>query len=352
MLVIGLNHKTAPIEIREKFYLNPTQQDLFLLELKNHPLINEAFVLSTCNRIEVYLKRSDKSINLNFIFDLIAKVKKTPIDPDLIKFLYSYENKDAIDHLLRVSTGLDSLVLGEKQILGQIKVSSERARELGLLSKYFNILINIAIRTGKKAQTETNISHGGSSMSWAAIEMAKKTLGTLEGKSILIIGAGKMGELSLSNLNNHSVSKIYLMNRTGEKADALAKQYGGIAASFWDIKDILTEVDVCICSVASPHYILEQEKIIHIMKLRNGRSLVLVDISMPRCIEPTVSQLPGVHLSSIDALDGVVQDSIKKRQESIVQVEAIIAQKLTEFNQKWQKLQSLSDSDFFEVRKA
>ncbi len=349
MLIIGLNHKTAPIEVREKFFLNPTQQDLLLLELKNHPLISEAFVLSTCNRIEVYLKRADKSIGRDFVVDLIAKVRKTSVDVNLNHHVYSYEKTEAIEHLFKVSTGLDSLVLGEKQILGQLKASVERSRELGLLSKYFNILTNIAIRTGKKAQTETDISYGGSSVSWAAVEMAKQIVGTLENKSVLIIGAGKMGELALTNLHKHAVSKIYLMNRTGEKAEELAQKYSGIAASFWDIKDILTEVDVCFCSVGAPHYILDQEKISNIMQLRGGHRLVLIDISMPRNIDPAVAQLPGVHLSSIDALDGVVQANMKKRQESISQVEDIISQKMIEFSQKWEKLQSLNDSDFFEA---
>ena len=351
MIVTGLNHKTAPIEIREKFYLNPIQQDLLLLELKNHPLVSEAFVLSTCNRIEVYLKRTDISLNQRFVIDFISKVKRIPFNFDINKYVYTYENTKAIEHLLKVASGLDSLILGEKQILGQVKKATEKSREFGLLSKYFNILTNIAIRAGKKAQSETDISFGGSSISWAAIEMAQQILGTLENKTVLIIGAGKMGELALGNLHNHSVAKIYLMNRTGEKAEDLAKQYGGIAASFWDIKEILSEVDVCFCSVGAPHYILDVEKISQIMRFRNGRRLVLIDISMPRNIDPAVGQLEGVHLSSIDALDGVVQKNMKKRQEAINQVESIISQKMFEFTQKWDKLESLSDSDYYQNSK-
>ena len=175
MIVIGLNHKTAPIEIREKFYLNPVQQDLLLLELKNHPFVSEAFVLSTCNRIEVYLKRTGISLSRQFVIDLISKIKKLPFDFDINKHVYTYEDTQAIEHLLKVASGLDSLVLGEKQILGQVKKAAERSRELGLLSKYFNILTNIAIRAGKKAQSETDISFGGSSISWAAIEMAQRS---------------------------------------------------------------------------------------------------------------------------------------------------------------------------------
>ena len=174
MFIVGLSHKTAPIEIREKFYLNPLQQDLLLSELKNHPLITESFVLSTCNRIEVYLKRADLSLNSSFVISLIAKIKKIDFDFDVTPYIYAYEETRALDHLLRVACGLESLVLGEKQILGQVKHSVERARESGTLSRYFNILTNLAVRAGKKAQYETVIGHGGSSISWAAIEMAEK----------------------------------------------------------------------------------------------------------------------------------------------------------------------------------
>ncbi len=348
MFIIGLNHKTAPIEIREKFYLNPLQQDLLLSELKNNPSISEAFVLSTCNRIEVYIKRIDASIGGEFIISLISRIKKISVDFDTTPYIYSYEEQEALEHLLRVASGIDSLVLGEKQILGQVKHAVERARQAGTLSRYFNILTNIAIRTGKKAQHETAISHGGSSISWAAIEMAEKELSSLKGKAILVIGAGKMGEIALNHLYNREVGKIYLMNRTGEKAESLAAQYKGIPASFWDIKEILTEVDVCFCAVGAPHYILDKEKMSQIMTLRNNRPLVMLDISMPRNIDPQVGMIPNIHLSSIDDLQVVVNENLKKRQGALHEVEAIVCQKIVEFNDKIEKLKSFADSDFFE----
>ncbi len=241
MFIVGISHKTAPIEIREKFYLTPLQQDLLLSELKNHPLIAESFVLSTCNRIEVYLKRVDPTVNPSFIISLIAKIKKIELDSNLLSYIYTYEGTEALDHLLRVACGLESLVLGEKQILGQVKDAVGRAREAGTLSRYFNILTNLALRTGKKAQYETAISHGGSSISWAAIEMAQKAVGDLKERSVLVIGAGKMGEIALNHLHDLGVNKIFLMNRTGQKAEKLAAQYNGIAASFWNIKEILSK---------------------------------------------------------------------------------------------------------------
>ncbi|MDE2028256.1 MAG: glutamyl-tRNA reductase [Candidatus Omnitrophica bacterium] len=350
MLIAGLSHKTAPIEIREKFYLSPSQQDLLLSELKNHPLVTECFVLSTCNRTEVYLKRLDKTIDAAFIASMIARVKKMNFDFDPASYIYTHEGTAALEHLLRVSCGLESLMLGEKQILGQVKLSMERAQQASSLSRYFNILTNMAVRTGKKAQQETDISHGGSSISWAAIKMAEKYLGSLQERSVLVIGAGKMGEIALNHLYDLGVKKVYLMNRTGEKAESLAAKYNGIPASFWNIKEILSEVDICFCAVGAPHYILDKEKISGIMELRQGRRLVLIDISMPRNIDPEVKSLEHVHLSAIDDLHEVVDHNMRKRAGAVSQVEAIIARKIVEFNNKIAKLQQNPDSDFFSIQ--
>ena len=347
MFIVGLSHKIAPIEIREKFYLNPTQQDLLLSELKNHPLVAEAFVLSTCNRIEVYLKRIDASINEAFVVALIARVKKVSFDFDPTPYIYSYEEAQALEHFLRVSCGLESLVLGERQILCQVKHAVDRAREYGTLSRHFNILTNVAIRAGKKAQHETTIAAGGSSISWAAIEMARKTAGNLQDKSVLVIGAGKMGEIALNHLHDLGVKKIFLMNRTGEKAENLATRYNGVAASFWNIKEILAEVDICFCAVGAPHYILDRDKIVNIMEIRRGRPLTLIDISMPRNIDPEVRHVPSVHLSAIDDLKGVVEQTMKMRASAIEEVEGIIRQKIVEYNEKITKLLDNPDSDFY-----
>jgi glutamyl-tRNA reductase len=348
MYIIGLNHKTAPIEIREKFYLNPLQQDLLLSELKNHPDVAEAFVLSTCNRIEVYIKRVDSASNMEFIIPLVSKIKKVIFNFDFNRHLYIYKDQEALDHLMRVSTGIDSLVLGEKQILGQVKASVDKARSAGLLSKYFNILTNVAIRAGKKAQNETDISCGGSSISWAAINMAEEQLGTLTNKSILVIGAGKMGELALTQIHNKGANKIFLMNRTGEKAEVLAEKFSGIPVSFMDIKDTLVEVDVCICSVGAPHYILDKSMVEAIMSKRDGRQLIFIDISMPRNIDPQTATVPGASLFSIDDLDKVVGENMRKRQSAISHVEKIISVKLKEFQEKWQKVLENTQTDYYE----
>lgn len=348
MYVIGLNHTTAPIEVREKFFLNPLQQDLLLSELKSNPGIAEAFVLSTCNRSEVYIKRVDSMTIVDFVVPLIARIKKVQLDQAHRKHFYCYEGLDAVEHLMKVVTGLDSLVLGEKQILGQVKHSVDRSRALGMLSKYFNILTNVAIRAGKKAQFETDISCGGSSVSWAAINMAEENLGTLEGKSILVIGAGKMGELALTQLQNKGAEKIFLMNRTGEKAEFLARKFSGIPVSFMDIKQTLIDVDICICSVGAPHYILDKDMVEAIMVQRDHRKLLFMDISMPRNIDPLAGMIDGVALFTIDDLDKVVGENMKRRQAAVVDVEDIIRQKIDDFQEKWEKIKNRTDSDFFE----
>lgn len=334
IILFGLNHKTAPIDIREKFFLNPLQQDLLLSELKSDPSIAEAFVLSTCNRTEIYLHTINLPHHFESILKLITDIKKIEFLPGFQKYFYLYEKNQALRHLLCVTSGLDSLVLGEKQILGQVKSAFERARDKGMFGRYFNILSNIAIRTAKKAQSETQISYGGSSVSWAAMAMAEELLGTLEGKSILIIGAGKMGELALNQIRNKGVKNIYVMNRTGESAQALAQTCRATAVSFMDIKETLNEVDVCVCAAGAPHYILDRTIIEKVMNLRQNRKLILIDISMPRNIDPYVANVPYVFLSCIDDLNKVVTQTMIKRQSAVELVEKIIDRQLGLFYEK------------------
>ena len=336
--IIGLNHKTAPIDIREKFYLTPTQQELFLSELKCNPAIAECFIFSTCNRTEVYAHIIDDGLSPDLFIRMIMNIKKIQFSQEFKSYFYRLTNEEATQHLFKVTCGLDSLVLGEKQILGQVKEFFECARRMGMFSKHFNILSNLAIRAGKKAQTETNISLGGSSISWAAIAMAEKHLGTLENKSMLIIGAGKMSELAVTQIQNKGLKKLYLMNRTAENAENLATKYGGEAVGFCDIKEVLSQVDLCICSVGAPHYIIDKSTVERTMSLREARQLIFIDISMPRNIDPQVAELKDMLLYTIDDLKEVVDSNMKLREQSITEVQNIIQQKITEYEQKISRL--------------
>lgn len=326
---IGLNHKNTAIELREKFFLKEIEKELLLSDLRNDPAVLGAFVLSTCNRTEVYAHLLTDSPQI--ILDALFKVKKIKTSPELLQNFYCYKADQAVRHSLRVACGLDSLVLGEKQILGQVKEAAEISRGRGMMTRELNILSNMAIRAGKKAQTETEVGFGGSSVSWAAIVTMQQKLGTLNGKSVLVIGAGKMGHLAAEQLRNKNVADIYLMNRTCDKAESIAGEVHGIVTGFWQMKEILSKVDACICSAGAPHYLIESEMVAQVMASREGRPLILIDISMPRNIEPKVASIAGVELLTIDQLDQVVEGSVRRRQDAVLAVERIIAKKEQEY---------------------
>ncbi len=333
LTVIGLSHKTAPIEIRERFFLNEEEREILLNEFKADPGVVEALILSTCNRTEIYALTISSNV-ANPLIDRLFQVKKIPHGVDGRGHFYSREGAEAVEHLLRVASGLDSIILGEQQILGQVKSAVELSRRKGMMGKYFNILMGAAVRTGKKAQSETLIGSGGASVSWAAVAVAEKELGTLRDKSVLIIGAGKMGSIAAGYLKNKGAGHIYVINRSWEKAEHLAQKFAGTAVSYWDLEEVLGKVDVCICSAGAPHYILEKDLVEKVSFVRQGRRLVCVDISIPRNIDPRVAGVGEVSLITIDDLDQAVVHNIGKRQAAISQVEAIIAKKMVEFNAK------------------
>ncbi len=331
IIVVGISHKNTPLEIREEFSLTETQQDLLLSELKNDPAIAEAFVLSTCNRVEVCANVLESSRAFETIRRLIFNVKKLGCTEELAKYFYCHRDKRAVEHLLRVTAGLDSMVIGEKQILGQAKAAFERARTQGMFAKCFHLLSNTAIRVGKKARHETDLGAGGSSVSWAAIVKAEQELGSLQDKSILIIGAGKMSDLAVGHIHNQGFRQLYLMNRTPATAENLAGKYSGKVVPFCDIKETLAEVDVCICSVGAPHYILDKDTVGKVMLMRSHRRIVFIDISVPRNIDPAVAQVDGVQLFQLDDLQEVVDANMELRRQSIGAVEMIVQKKVVEF---------------------
>jgi len=342
LVCTGINHKTATIDIRERFFLNETERRLLLSALRAEPGVAEALVLSTCNRTEVYAYVVDGSPD-----GLLAALLRSKGLPEetYTDCFYRYEGRQAANHFMRVCTGLDSIILGEKQILGQAKAAIDLARGSGMLGKFFNILSGLAVKAGKKAQNETLIGQGGVSVSWAAVEKARRMLITLEGKSVLIIGAGKMGYLAANHIKSKKAGEIIVMNRSDEKARSMAKRFGGTPVSFWDLKDVLKRVDVCICSAGAPHYLLEKSVVEQVMPARSGRRLVCVDISIPRNIEPSVAEVGNVRLITIDDLGGVVAENMEKRYSAVSQVEAIIARKIEQFYDKLSRIHRLEEED-------
>ncbi len=338
--VIGINHKKAPVDIREKFSLTDTQQKLLLSELRNHPHVIEAFVLSTCNRVEIYVHLLDLTQDPFFLLEIICKIKQIPSQKNLREYFYVHTHVEATRHLFRVTAGLDSLIVGEKQILGQVRTAVIQAQELALFQQHFNILSNLAIRVGKKAQTETEISWGGSSIAWAAVTRAEQVLGSLKDKKVLVVGAGKMSQLTLAQMSSKGLQELYLMNRTYEKAKPMAQSYNAKFVSFYDLKEILSKVDICICAVNAPHYIIEKDFLENVLKQRNEQSLVIIDIAVPRNVDPAAAQINGVILYSVDDLAQTINQTMAKRQAAIEIVESIVENKIIEFYEKIQKLKN------------
>jgi glutamyl-tRNA reductase len=336
ILTVGINHKTSPIETREKFFLSPLEREILLVEFKNDPAVMAAIVLSTCNRCEIYATVDDDYQSPEILKRLFS-LKRQPLTPELQKLFYILEGAGAVEHLLRVACGVDSLILGEKQIMGQIREAVLLSGQHLMMDKTFNILTNLVLETGKKARRETRIDSGGSSVSWAAVMMAQNILGSLQDKTVLVLGSGKMGCLAIQQLGNKGVRKIYIMNRTMEKAQELARQNGGTAVGFWEISDILSLIDVCICSANCPHYLVDKELVEKIMPARNGQKLVFIDISVPRTVDPQVAGVSDVCLVTVDDLDRVVQDNIQKRLDAVQNVEEIVSNKAREFYETMNK---------------
>jgi len=343
ILAVGINHKTSPIETREKFFLAPLERELLLSEFKNYPSVISTIILSTCNRCEIYVNVDDDCQPQEILSKLFL-LKHQPQTPEFNKLFYVLEGQKAVEHLLRVACGLDSLILGEKQIIGQIKEAIELSRQNLMMDKTFNILTNFVLETGKKARRETQIDFGGSSVSWASVCMAQDILGSLQDKTVLILGSGKMGRLAVEQLKNKGVKKIYIMNRTMEKAQELAGQNGGIAVPFWEMPDILPQVDVCICSSSCPHYLIDRDLVEKTMQVKNGQKLVFIDISMPRNIDPKVAEVKDVCLVTVDDLDRVVQDNIQKRLGAAEQVERIVSNKVQEYHNVINKIHLIEQS--------
>lgn len=345
IIAVGINHKTAPISIREKFYLNSLQQELLLSELKSDAAVTEAFVVSTCNRTEVYVSVIDSDYEIERVVMIICQIREIAYNSGLMGYFYTYHDRQAVGHLLSVCAGLDSLVIGERQILGQMKESFAKGHRKGFFLRNFNVLSNIAIRTGKKAQSETDIGVGGSSVSWAAVTMAERDLGSLSDKSVLMVGAGQMSKLAVGQISNRGFNQLYLMNRTEEHARALAAEYKAQVVSFCDMREILSQVDLCVCSSSAPHYVIDRSTVEKAMAARGGRPLIFIDISMPRNIDPKIALIENTSLYHIDDLEPVVEESLQKRQAAVTQVEEIIAAKIDEFYQKIEKADLFQTSD-------
>ncbi|WP_085991769.1 glutamyl-tRNA reductase [Oceanobacillus senegalensis] len=335
IIKVGLNYRTAPVEIREKLTFSDINIEEASSELKKQKSILENVIISTCNRTEIYAVVDQVHTGRYYIKNFLSKwfnIEKELFTP----YLQIMENDGALEHLFRVSTGLDSMVLGETQILGQVKGAFLTSQKINTTGTIFNELFKQAITFGKRAHKETTIGEHAVSISYAAVELAKKILGDLQNKHIAILGAGKMGELAAKNLQGSGATEITVVNRSVEKAQELADNFQAKAKSLDHLESVIEEADILISSTGSKSVIVTKEMVEQAQKNRKKSPLILVDIAVPRDIDPEINELNQVFLYDIDDLQGIVDNNLEARKMAAEQIEIMIEQEIVSFKE-WLK---------------
>lgn len=335
LIVVGLSHKTAPVETRERLSFPVQTIGEPLNRLCTAYEINEGVIISTCNRVEVLAVTRDIENGLLQVKKFLSEYHNIPLE-ELDKHLYVYTSEDAVRHIFRVSSGLDSMIIGEPQILGQVKDAYGYALRHKTAGVIINKLFHKAFSVAKRIRTETKIGSSAVSVSYAAVELAKKIFGTLEGKIAMLIGAGEMAELAARHLLSSGVQEIIVANRTYEKAIEMAKSFNGTPIMFREFTHYLKKVDIVITSTAAPKFIIHPEQIEEVIKERRNRSMFFIDISVPRNIDPLVNKIDNIYLYNVDDLQSVVEANLKERAKEAKEAEAIINEELGNFH-RWVK---------------
>ncbi|HTE19009.1 MAG TPA: glutamyl-tRNA reductase [Armatimonadota bacterium] len=338
VVLVGLSHKTAPVQLREKLSLYGKSQVEALHGLRDAACLEECAILSTCNRMEFYALSGEEECQERILACMARQAGVTP--GYLQDHLYSFEGIPAFRHLFRVAAGLDSMVMGERQILAQVKEALQAAREAETSGAIIHNLFQYAIAAGKRARTETEIGRGAVSISLAAVRLAKQIFERLSGLVVLLVGAGETGEQTAKMLlaedagSSRGAPRLLVCNRTLERAEALAAQFGGTALPYDRLREALGRADIVIASTGAPHTVVGVEDMKAAMRARHGRPIFLIDIAVPRDVEPDVEKLDDVYLYNIDDLQEVVEKSLAGRQAEAGRVEALLEEDLKKF-QAW-----------------
>lgn len=339
LVVLGLNHRSAPVHVREQFSFDKSELGEALDHVYEHDQVSECVVLSTCNRTELYAVIEDVSEPKTFMLDLLCHLKGLDTVNVDESWFFLYEGSDLMEHLFKVAASLDSLVLGEGQILSQLKVAYITAYSRGLTGPVFNIIFQKAISVGKKVRTVTGIANTPVSVSYAAVNLAEDCLTKpLSEAKVLILGAGEMSELTATHLQAKGVTSIFVSNRTFDKAQILAERFGGVAVNFGNYIDEAATADIIITSTGAPHCIIDASAAEKIAAGRKNNPIVMIDIAVPRDIEPEVAQVEGVYLFNIDALESVVEANKAQRAKEAEKAAPIIDDAVEEIEQKLQYL--------------
>ena len=335
VFAFGLNHNTAPVEIREQVNFSSERLKQALHEIIERELAQEVVILSTCNRSEIYCGIDNDSCDE--LMKFLAAFHKLSY-PELKPHLYVYQQAEAIRHLLRVACGLDSMVLGEPQILGQIKVAYNTAREINTVGKLLDKLFSYSFSVAKQVRTDTAIGSSPVSVAFAAVRLAQQIFGDLSQNTALLIGAGETIELAARHLHENKLGSMIVANRTIERARQLTKEFAGYAITLEEIPRHLAEADIVISSTASTTHILTANKVKQAIKIRKHRPIFMVDIAVPRDIEPAVGEFEDIYLYSVDDLNEVIQDNLRSREQAAKKAEEIIDTQVSHFIAWWNSL--------------
>jgi len=332
IILIGINHKTAPVELRECIAFDKVESASALEKLRRTPFILEALLYSTCNRVELLLVTDDKARAVEAAKEFISGRNNIPM-ARFENSLYIHENDHAVRHLFRVAASLDSMILGEPQILGQIKEAYRGAAEAKTAGVILNRLMHRAFFIAKRIRTETGIGDHAVSISYAAVELGRKIFGSLEGKRVLLIGAGEMAELAVEHLIRHQVGETCVANRTFENGLTLARRFNGTAIRFEEIEEQLKQADIIISSTGAPGFVVTRDQVKPVIRARRNRPMFFIDIAVPRDIDPEINRLDHSYVYDIDDLKGVIEENIEDRQKEAIKGERIIDEAIIRFRE-------------------
>ncbi|MEO8596646.1 MAG: glutamyl-tRNA reductase [Candidatus Solibacter sp.] len=327
LLITGVSHKTAPVEVRECLAFREETLPAALADLKSRAGVSEAVILSTCNRVEITLTAED-SADPRVIVDAFLADHKSVTSATIGPHLYRHEGRDAIHHLFRVAASLDSMVVGEPQILGQLKTAYAAAKNCGALCGWLDALMARSFSVAKRVRSETGIGQMAVSVSYAAVELARKIFGSLNNRTVMLAGAGKMSELAARHLRRCGASHVFVTNRTHERAVEMAKLFQGTPVEYSRFTAMLPEVDILIASSGAPHYILHKDEMQRVISSRRNKPMFLIDIAVPRNIEPSVNDLDNVFLYDIDDLQEVVNSNLRERMKEADHAESLVSEEV------------------------
>ena len=331
LILVGVNHKTTPVEIREKLAFTKGKIEESVDRLFNFPDIIEHTILSTCNRVEIYARANSQDSAIKAIKQFICDFHEVSPD-ELEDHFYSYRNEEAVEHLFRVSSSLDSMILGEAQILGQVKDAYSLAKDLRSTGLVLNQLFEKAFSIAKKVREETGIAERSVSISSAAVELAQKIFDDLENRTVMLVGTGEMAELAAKHLISYGVKTVYVTSRTYDRAVNLARTLNGSALDFEAFKNELHRADIVITSTSAPNFIIKKEMVEKAIHERKNKPIFFIDIAVPRDIEPDVNDLENIYLYDIDDLQVVVSANMKEREKEAENAMNFISQEVTKFN--------------------